>query len=61
MGTAFLTQAPTALDRARPQDRGDADSEKLVATADVFVENYRPGALRRSGWAMRRYRRSIRG
>ena len=40
-----------ALDHARPE-AGEADREilkKLVATADVFVENYRPGAFEALG------------
>jgi crotonobetainyl-CoA:carnitine CoA-transferase CaiB-like acyl-CoA transferase len=47
MGTAFLTQASNkrsiTLDLKTEGDR--AILKKLVATADVFVENYRPGAL----------------
>jgi len=47
MGTAFLTQASNkraiTLDLKRPADRDIL--KKLVATADVFVENYRPGAF----------------
>src|SRR5712675_521202 len=47
MGTAFLTQASNkrsiALDLKQPGDREVL--KKLVATADVFVENYRPGAF----------------
>src|SRR3981081_210779 len=45
MGTAFLTQASNkrsiALDLKREDDRDIL--KNLVATADVFVENYRPG------------------
>jgi crotonobetainyl-CoA:carnitine CoA-transferase CaiB-like acyl-CoA transferase len=47
MGTAFLTQASNkrsiALDLKQLADRDIL--KKLVATADVFVENYRPGAF----------------
>jgi crotonobetainyl-CoA:carnitine CoA-transferase CaiB-like acyl-CoA transferase len=47
MGTGFLTQASNkrsiTLDLKAEKDR--AILKKLVATADVFVENYRPGAL----------------
>jgi crotonobetainyl-CoA:carnitine CoA-transferase CaiB-like acyl-CoA transferase len=47
MGTAFLTQASNkrsiTLDLKQEGDR--AILKKLVATADIFVENYRPGAF----------------
>src|SRR5712692_3576533 len=47
MGTGFLTQASNkrsiALDLKKPADREVL--KKLVATAHVFVENYRPGAF----------------
>src|ERR671930_1781822 len=47
MGTAFLTQASNkrsiALDLKTERDREIL--KKLVATADVFIENYRPGAF----------------
>jgi crotonobetainyl-CoA:carnitine CoA-transferase CaiB-like acyl-CoA transferase len=47
MGTAFLTQASNkrslALDLKLEADRDIL--RELVATADVFVENYRPGAF----------------
>lgn len=47
MGTAFLTQASNkrslTLDLKRESEREIL--KKLVATADVFVENYRPGAF----------------
>jgi crotonobetainyl-CoA:carnitine CoA-transferase CaiB-like acyl-CoA transferase len=47
MGTGFLTQASNkrsiALDLKKEEDREVL--KKLVATADVFVENYRPGAF----------------
>jgi crotonobetainyl-CoA:carnitine CoA-transferase CaiB-like acyl-CoA transferase len=47
MGTSFLTQASNkraiTLDLKTEADRDVL--KKLVATADVFVENYRPGAL----------------
>src|SRR5258708_4803700 len=51
MGTAFLTQASNkrsiALDLKKAEDREIL--KKLVATADVFVENYRPGAFEALG------------
>jgi crotonobetainyl-CoA:carnitine CoA-transferase CaiB-like acyl-CoA transferase len=51
MGTAFLTQASNkrsiTLDFKTPQDRETL--KKLVATADIFVENYRPGAFEALG------------
>jgi crotonobetainyl-CoA:carnitine CoA-transferase CaiB-like acyl-CoA transferase len=47
MGTAFLTQASNkrslTLDLKQPRDRDIL--KRLIATADVFVENYRPGAF----------------
>lgn len=47
MGTSFLTQASNkrslALDLKQASDRDVL--KRLVATADVFVENYRPGAF----------------
>jgi len=47
MGTAFLTQASNkrsiTLDLKQEKDREVL--KKLIATADVFVENYRPGAF----------------
>jgi len=47
MGTSFLTQASNkrslALDLKKEADREIL--KQLVATADVFVENYRPGAF----------------
>jgi len=51
LGTSFLTQASNkrsiTLDL---KDAGDRDIlKKLVATADVFVENYRPGAFEALG------------
>ncbi len=51
MGTQFLTQASNkrsvALDLKQEKDREVL--KKLVATADVFVENYRPGAFEALG------------
>jgi crotonobetainyl-CoA:carnitine CoA-transferase CaiB-like acyl-CoA transferase len=51
MGTSFLTQASNkrsiTLDLKSEADRDVL--RKLVATADVFVENYRPGALEALG------------
>src|SRR5689334_2071199 len=47
MGTAYLTQASNkrsmTLDLKQTRDRDIL--KKLVLTADVFVENYRPGAF----------------
>ncbi len=51
MGTAFLTQASNkrsvTLDLKQEKDREIL--KKLTATADVFVENYRPGAFAKLG------------
>jgi crotonobetainyl-CoA:carnitine CoA-transferase CaiB-like acyl-CoA transferase len=51
MGTAFLTQASNkrsiTLDLKTEADRDIL--KRLVATADVFVENYRPGAFEALG------------
>ena len=51
MGTAFLTQASNkrsiALDLKQEEHRDIL--KKLVATADVFIENYRPGAFEALG------------
>lgn len=51
MGTSFLTQASNkrsiTLDLKTEHDREIL--KKLVATADVFVENYRPGAFEALG------------
>jgi crotonobetainyl-CoA:carnitine CoA-transferase CaiB-like acyl-CoA transferase len=51
MGTSFLTQASNkrsiTLDLKAQADRDVL--KKLVATADVFVENYRPGAFEALG------------
>src|SRR4030081_3772766 len=51
LGTAFLAQASNkraiTLDLKAERDRDIL--KKLVATADVFVENYRPGALEALG------------
>jgi len=51
MGTAFLTQASNkrsiTLDLIQEKDRSIL--KKLVVTADVFVENYRPGAFEALG------------
>ena len=51
MGTSFLTQASNkrsiTLDLKRDADRDIL--KKLVATADAFVENYRPGAFEALG------------
>src|SRR4051812_11411138 len=51
MGTGFLTQGSNkraiTLDLKAERDRDIL--KKLVATADVFVENYRPGAFEKLG------------
>jgi crotonobetainyl-CoA:carnitine CoA-transferase CaiB-like acyl-CoA transferase len=51
MGTSFLTQSSNkralSLDIKTPQ--GQEIFKKLIATADVLVENYRPGALEAAG------------
>jgi crotonobetainyl-CoA:carnitine CoA-transferase CaiB-like acyl-CoA transferase len=51
MGTAFLTQASNkrsiTLDLKTERDRKIL--KQLVATADIFVENYRPGAFEALG------------
>ena len=51
MGTAFLTQASNkrsiTLDLKKEKERDVL--KKLVATADIFVENYRPGAFEALG------------
>jgi crotonobetainyl-CoA:carnitine CoA-transferase CaiB-like acyl-CoA transferase len=51
MGTSFLTQASNkrsiTLDLKSERDRDIL--KKLTATADVFVENYRPGAFEALG------------
>jgi crotonobetainyl-CoA:carnitine CoA-transferase CaiB-like acyl-CoA transferase len=51
MGTAFLTQASNkrsiTLDVKQEKDRDIL--KKLIASADVFVENYRPGAFESLG------------
>jgi crotonobetainyl-CoA:carnitine CoA-transferase CaiB-like acyl-CoA transferase len=47
LGTAFLAQASNkrAVTLDLKTERGRDILKKLVATADVFVENYRPGSL----------------
>jgi crotonobetainyl-CoA:carnitine CoA-transferase CaiB-like acyl-CoA transferase len=51
MGTAFLTQGSNkrSITLDLKQDRDREILKKLVATADVFVENYRPGAFEALG------------
>jgi crotonobetainyl-CoA:carnitine CoA-transferase CaiB-like acyl-CoA transferase len=48
MGTGFLTQASNkrSITLNLKTERGREILKKLVATADVMVENYRPGAFR---------------
>src|SRR5215831_15288899 len=47
MGTGFLTQASNkrSITLDLKTERGREILKKLVATADVMVENYRPGAF----------------
>jgi crotonobetainyl-CoA:carnitine CoA-transferase CaiB-like acyl-CoA transferase len=51
MGTGFLTQASNkrALTADLKTEEGREIIRRLTATADVFVENYRPGALEALG------------
>src|ERR1700761_3101781 len=51
LGTAFLTQASNkrSITLDLKTETGRARLKQLVATADVFVENYRPGALEALG------------
>lgn len=51
MGTGFLTQGSNkrAITLNLKSDQGRAILKKLVATADVLVENYRPGAFEALG------------
>src|SRR5947207_753610 len=51
MGTGFLTQASNkrAITLDLKTERGREILKKLVATADVLVENYRPGAFEALG------------
>jgi crotonobetainyl-CoA:carnitine CoA-transferase CaiB-like acyl-CoA transferase len=51
MGTAFLAQASgkKALALDLKTDAGQRALKRLIATADVFVENYRPGAFEALG------------
>jgi crotonobetainyl-CoA:carnitine CoA-transferase CaiB-like acyl-CoA transferase len=51
MGTGFLTQASNkrAITLDLKTERGREILKKLVATADVFVENYPPGAFEALG------------
>src|SRR5581483_9410863 len=51
MGTAFLTQGSNkrSITLDLKTERGREILKKLVATADVMVENYRPGAFRALG------------
>src|SRR5215217_9243639 len=63
MGTGFLTQASNkrAITLDLKTERGREILKKLVATADVFVENYGPAHSTHSGSAMRTSPRAIRG
>jgi len=51
MGTGFLTQGSNkrAITLDLKTERGRDILKRLVATADVFVENYRPGAFEALG------------
>src|SRR5947208_13027259 len=51
MGTGFLTQASNkrSITLDLKTERGREILRKLVATADVMVENYRPGAFKALG------------
>src|ERR1700751_1083232 len=51
MGTSFLTQASNkrSITLDLKQEKNREVLKKLVATADVFVENYRPGAFEALG------------
>jgi crotonobetainyl-CoA:carnitine CoA-transferase CaiB-like acyl-CoA transferase len=51
MGTGFLTQASNkrSVTLNLKTERGREILKKLVATADVMVENYRPGAFKALG------------
>jgi len=51
MGTAFLTQGSNkrSITLDLKQEKGRGILKKLVATADMFVENYRPGAFEALG------------
>ena len=62
MGTGFLTQGSNkrSITLDLKQERGREVLKKLVAGADVLVENYRPGAFEALGSATRRWRRSTR-
>jgi crotonobetainyl-CoA:carnitine CoA-transferase CaiB-like acyl-CoA transferase len=48
-----------ALDLRTPD--GQAIARKLAQSADVVVENFRPGTLEEWAWATRRWRRPIPG
>jgi hypothetical protein len=51
LGLVAGAVAQQALHRARPaQPEGQAIARKLIAQADVLVENFRPGTL--EGWGM---------
>src|SRR3954470_10997911 len=51
MGTSFLTQSSNkrSITLNLKSERGREILKKLVATADIMVENYRPGAFKALG------------
>jgi crotonobetainyl-CoA:carnitine CoA-transferase CaiB-like acyl-CoA transferase len=59
MGTAFLAQASNkkALALDLKTEEGREALKRLVATADVFVENYRPGAFEALGLGYEDFRK----
>jgi crotonobetainyl-CoA:carnitine CoA-transferase CaiB-like acyl-CoA transferase len=59
MGTAFLAQASNkkALALDLKTEEGREALRRLVATADVFVENYRPGAFEALGLGYEDFRK----
>ncbi|MDR3535887.1 MAG: CoA transferase [Acetobacteraceae bacterium] len=59
MGTGFLTQGSNkrAITLNLKSEQGRAILRKLVATADVLVENYRPGAFEALGLGYEALRR----
>ena len=61
MGTMFLTQASNkrTVTIDLKTEAGQEILKRLVRDADVFVENYRPGAFDAWGSATKHWRRSI--